>query len=331
MDQAVRRGRRPPLEGAAPPLPAHQAARSPRSRATPSPVARRSSRPPTSGWRARAPSSASPRSPAACSRSAARRCGSAARSPYTVAAELLLTGRQVPPHEAKDIGLIGHVVPDGTALDKAMEIAEVVAGNAPLSVKAVLRVAPRGRRDDRGRRPRQRAHPRVADLRHRGRQGRRHAPSRRSGRPTSEASRPIRCPTASRGQRRPARRPRGSRVCRRGSGRSRRPARGVEAACSRRASFGSGRRVRRASGWRRALGCTTAATALPQRSSGTPTTRTSYDVGVSLQSALDLLGEDLLAAGVDADRAAAEQGDRCRPPPSGRSRRRRRSACRRGR
>jgi enoyl-CoA hydratase len=58
--------------------------------------------------------------------------------PYTVAAELLLTGRRVPAPEAKHIGLIGHVVPDGTALDKAMEIAEVISDNAPLSVKAVL-------------------------------------------------------------------------------------------------------------------------------------------------------------------------------------------------
>ncbi len=59
--------------------------------------------------------------------------------PFTLAAELLLTGRHVPAAEAKAIGLIGHVVPDGTALDKALELAEVVAGNAPLSVQAVLR------------------------------------------------------------------------------------------------------------------------------------------------------------------------------------------------
>ena len=59
--------------------------------------------------------------------------------PYTIAAELLLTGRRVPAAEAKEIGLIGHVVPDGTAHDKAVEIAEVIAGNAPLSVQAVLR------------------------------------------------------------------------------------------------------------------------------------------------------------------------------------------------
>lgn len=59
--------------------------------------------------------------------------------PFTLAAEMLLTGRHVPAAEAKAIGLIGHVVPDGSALDKAMELAEVVAANAPLSVQAVLR------------------------------------------------------------------------------------------------------------------------------------------------------------------------------------------------
>jgi enoyl-CoA hydratase len=59
--------------------------------------------------------------------------------PHTLAAELLLTGRHVSAQEAKDIGLIGHVVPDGQAVAKAREIADVVAANAPLSVQAVLR------------------------------------------------------------------------------------------------------------------------------------------------------------------------------------------------
>ncbi|MEY2423915.1 MAG: enoyl-CoA hydratase [Acidimicrobiaceae bacterium] len=59
--------------------------------------------------------------------------------PYTIAAELLLTGRRVPAPEAKEIGLIGHVVPDGKALEKAREIADQIAANAPLSVQAVLR------------------------------------------------------------------------------------------------------------------------------------------------------------------------------------------------
>jgi enoyl-CoA hydratase len=59
--------------------------------------------------------------------------------PYTVAADLLLTGRHIGAAEAKDIGLIGHVVPDGTALDKALEIAELIAANGPLAVQAILR------------------------------------------------------------------------------------------------------------------------------------------------------------------------------------------------
>ena len=41
--------------------------------------------------------------------------------PYTVACDLLLTGRHITAAEAKDMGLIGHVVPDGQALSKALE------------------------------------------------------------------------------------------------------------------------------------------------------------------------------------------------------------------
>jgi enoyl-CoA hydratase len=59
--------------------------------------------------------------------------------PYTVAAELLLTGRQMTASEAKDVGLIGHVVPDGEALTKARELADQIASNGPLAVQAVLR------------------------------------------------------------------------------------------------------------------------------------------------------------------------------------------------
>jgi enoyl-CoA hydratase len=59
--------------------------------------------------------------------------------PYTVAADLLLTGRHIKAPEAKEIGLIGHVVPDGTALDKAREIADAICANGPLAVQAILR------------------------------------------------------------------------------------------------------------------------------------------------------------------------------------------------
>jgi enoyl-CoA hydratase len=59
--------------------------------------------------------------------------------PYTVAADLLLTGRQLKAHEAQRIGLIGEVVPDGTALDRAREVASTIAANGPVAVQAVLR------------------------------------------------------------------------------------------------------------------------------------------------------------------------------------------------
>ena len=60
--------------------------------------------------------------------------------PYTVAAELLLTGRHITADEALSIGLIGHVVPDGQALAEALKIAEAIAANGPVAVRAILRV-----------------------------------------------------------------------------------------------------------------------------------------------------------------------------------------------
>ena len=59
--------------------------------------------------------------------------------PFTVAMDLLLTARQVSAQEALAIGLIGRVVPDGTALATALEIAEVINGNGPLAVEAIKR------------------------------------------------------------------------------------------------------------------------------------------------------------------------------------------------
>jgi enoyl-CoA hydratase len=58
--------------------------------------------------------------------------------PYTIAADILLTGRHITAAEAREIGLIGHVVPDGQALARAHEIADMVAANGPLAVQAVL-------------------------------------------------------------------------------------------------------------------------------------------------------------------------------------------------
>lgn len=59
--------------------------------------------------------------------------------PYTVAADILLTGRHIEAREALAIGLVGHVVPDGGALDKARELAQTIAANGPLAVEAILR------------------------------------------------------------------------------------------------------------------------------------------------------------------------------------------------
>ena len=59
--------------------------------------------------------------------------------PYTVAADLLLTGRHILAPEAKELGLIGHVVPDGQALEKALELAAMIENNGPLAVQAILK------------------------------------------------------------------------------------------------------------------------------------------------------------------------------------------------
>ncbi len=59
--------------------------------------------------------------------------------PYTLAAEILLTGGLVPAARALEMGLIGRVVPDGTALDEAKKVAQTIAENGPLSVMAIKR------------------------------------------------------------------------------------------------------------------------------------------------------------------------------------------------
>jgi enoyl-CoA hydratase/carnithine racemase len=59
--------------------------------------------------------------------------------PYTQAMDVLLSCRPIPAIEAREMGLIGRVVPDGTALEVARAIAQQVARNAPLSTQAILR------------------------------------------------------------------------------------------------------------------------------------------------------------------------------------------------
>jgi enoyl-CoA hydratase len=59
--------------------------------------------------------------------------------PYCRAMEMLLTGDHYPAADALAMGLINRVVPDGQALTEARKIADRVAANAPLAVRAVKR------------------------------------------------------------------------------------------------------------------------------------------------------------------------------------------------
>jgi enoyl-CoA hydratase len=59
--------------------------------------------------------------------------------PYTLAMDLLLTGRHITADEALRIGLIGRVVPDGQALAESRKIADQIAANGPLAVQAIKR------------------------------------------------------------------------------------------------------------------------------------------------------------------------------------------------
>ena len=58
--------------------------------------------------------------------------------PYTVAVEMLVTGEPITASRAAELGLVGRVVPDGQALAEARKIAERIAANGPLAVKAIL-------------------------------------------------------------------------------------------------------------------------------------------------------------------------------------------------
>jgi enoyl-CoA hydratase len=69
----------------------------------------------------------------------------AQRVPRALALEMLLTGEPVTAERAAAMGLVNRVVEDGTALDAAVSLAEVIAGNGPLAVaatKEVVRAAP---------------------------------------------------------------------------------------------------------------------------------------------------------------------------------------------
>jgi len=59
---------------------------------------------------------------------------------YAKAAELAFIGETILAKEALDLGLVNKVVPEGQSLDAALEMAEKIAANAPLAVRATKRM-----------------------------------------------------------------------------------------------------------------------------------------------------------------------------------------------
>ncbi|GLW05270.1 hypothetical protein Misp01_04000 [Microtetraspora sp. NBRC 13810] len=53
--------------------------------------------------------------------------------------DILLTGRAVTAAEALAMGLVNRIVPDGRALEVALEVAAQIAACGPLAVQAILR------------------------------------------------------------------------------------------------------------------------------------------------------------------------------------------------
>ena len=68
----------------------------------------------------------------------------AQRVPRALALELLLTGDPIDAARAAEIGLVNRVVPEGGALEAAIELAERIAANAPLAVVATKQIAHHG-------------------------------------------------------------------------------------------------------------------------------------------------------------------------------------------
>jgi len=61
--------------------------------------------------------------------------------PRKIAMQLIVTGEPIDAETALRWGLVNEVVPDGQVLDAALDLAQVIAANAPLAVQASKRVA----------------------------------------------------------------------------------------------------------------------------------------------------------------------------------------------
>lgn len=63
------------------------------------------------------------------------------RVPQALALEMLLTGDPVTATRAAEMGLVNRVVPEGAALDAAVELAQRIAANGPLAVAVTKQLA----------------------------------------------------------------------------------------------------------------------------------------------------------------------------------------------
>jgi enoyl-CoA hydratase/crotonobetainyl-CoA hydratase len=63
------------------------------------------------------------------------------RIPRGLAMEMIVTGTPVTAQRAHDIGLVNHIVPQGEALAEARKLAETIAANAPMAVRAAKAIA----------------------------------------------------------------------------------------------------------------------------------------------------------------------------------------------
>lgn len=71
--------------------------------------------------------------------------------PAKIAAEMCLTGKLIDAQRAYEVGLVNHVVPADQVLDKALELAKLMAANAPISLrltKQLMHMAPHMSEED---------------------------------------------------------------------------------------------------------------------------------------------------------------------------------------
>lgn len=68
--------------------------------------------------------------------------------PIGLAKEMLFTGKRITAEEGKQWGLINHVFKSGTFLEDTLKLAESIANNAPLSLKALKKAVNKGTETD---------------------------------------------------------------------------------------------------------------------------------------------------------------------------------------